>query len=259
MDIRPVPFRQLLESSYRAYAGQFQAFFLVALATVPLQMLSAVIADRVESSDTENLLMVPLQFADAFVFMLTTGALIHGASLVASGAPVDAGAALDAALAKFIQILTTQLLFALLVIGSIAAFPYTAYRYLADIPRTEGRGALTAVGAILGASLYFWVRWIFSVQSVMLENRQNWAALDASAALVRGAWWPTLLRLAGIVFVAILPVSFIAGAASYLPVLAAATVTSLLLALVAPFVIIAQTHMYLDLKQGGMAHDLGAD
>jgi hypothetical protein len=54
-------------------------------------------------------------------------------------------------------------------------------------------------------------------------------------------------------------VSFVAAAASYLPVLAGATITSLLLALVLPFVIIAQTRMYADLKQGEMPHDLGSD
>ena len=62
-----------------------------------------------------------------------------------------------------------------------------------------------------------------------------------------GQWWRTL----GIVFIvslSVIPASIFTANPGALPVLVAATVGSLLLALVLPFVIIAQTLLYFDLK-----------
>jgi hypothetical protein len=105
----------------------------------------------------------------------------------------------------------------------------------------------TAIGVILGAFLYFSVRWTFSLQSVMLEGRQNWAALDASSAVVLRNWWRTF-GIVLVVSLAVLPGSVFSANAAQMPALIAATVGSLLLALVLPFVLIAQTLLYFDLK-----------
>jgi hypothetical protein len=249
VDLRgPKTLREILRFSYQAYASQFRPLFLIALATVPLQMLDAVVTDRVESKDVEQALMIPIQAANAVVLLIVTGALIHGANLIASGTPVEAGEAIDAAFARIGQIVTTQLLFAVLAVASIVAFPYTAYRYLKDIPANEPRRVWTYPGAIIGAFLYFWLRWTFSLQAVMLEKRQNWSALDASADAVRGSWWRTLLYVLTIVLVAIVPATLVASGAIYLPVLASAIIIAGVTALVIPFVILGQTFLYFDLK-----------
>jgi hypothetical protein len=161
---------------------------------------------------------------------------------------IDAGEAIDAAFARIGQIVTTQLLFAVLAVASIAAFPYTAYRYLKDIPENEPRRVWTYPGVIIGAFLYFWLRWTFSLQAVMLEKHHNWSALDASAEAVRGSWWRTLLYVLAIVLVAIVPATLVASGAIYLPVLASAIIIAGVTALVIPFVIIGQTFLYFDLK-----------
>jgi len=239
--------REILGFAVQAYRTDFVAFFLIALATVPLQMLSAVVIDRINSEETESLVAIPLQIATTLVFLLAVGALVFAANRVADGQPVEAGAALDEAFVRFGRILTTQLLYAVLTVASIVAFPYTGYRYWQDIQRNEPRGAWTVLGLVIGTFVYFSVRWTFSTQEVMLAERQNWAALDGSATLVVGQWWRTL----GIVFVislSVLPASIFTANPGELPVLVAATVGSLLLALVLPFVIIAQTLLYFDLK-----------
>jgi hypothetical protein len=239
--------REIVRFAVQAYRSDFVAFFLIALATVPLQMLSAVVVDRIDSEETEALISLPLQIATTLVFLLAVGALVFAANRVADGHPAEAGPALDEAFARFGRIVTTQFLYAVLTVASIVAFPYTGYRYWQDIQRNEPRGVWTVVGLLLGTFLYFSVRWTFSIQEVMLAERQNWAALDGSAALVVGQWWRTL----GIVFVislSVLPASIFTANPGALPVLVAATVGSLLLALVLPFVIIAQTLLYFDLK-----------
>ena len=240
-------FREIAGFAVQAYRAQFAGFFLIALATVPLQMLSAVVIDRIDSQETEGLVRLPLQLASALVFLLVTGALVFAANRVADGQPVEAGAALDEAFVRFGRIVTTQFLYAVLTVASVVAFPYTGYRYWQDIQRNEPRGAWTVLGLLIGTFAYFSVRWTFSVQEVMLAERQNWGALDGSASLVVGQWWRTL----GIVLVislSVLPASIFTANPGALPVLVAATVGSLLLALVLPFVIIAQTLLYFDLK-----------
>lgn len=238
---------EIIRSAVQAYRSQFLPFFLIALATVPLQMLSAVITDRISSEETESLVAIPLQIATTLVFLLTVGALVFAANRVADGQPVEAGAALDQAFAGFGRIVTTQFLYAVLTIASIVVFPYTGYRYWQDIQRNEPRGAWTVLGLLLGTFLYFSVRWTFSIQEVMLAGRQNWAALDASADRVVGHWWRTL-GIVLVVSMAVIPASVFAANPAEIPILAAATVGSLLLAFVLPFVIIAQTLLYFDLK-----------
>jgi len=249
VDLRgPKTLAEILRFAYQAYASQFRPLLLIALATVPLQMLDAVVIDRVESQDVEQALMIPIQAANVAVFLVVTGALIHGANLIASGVPVEAGEALDAAFARFGQILTTQLLFTALAVASIVAFPYTAYRYLKDIPENEPRGFWTYAGVIVGAFAYFWLRWTFSLQAVMLDKRHNWSALDASAEAVRGSWWRALLIVLAIVLIPTVPASIVAASATYLPVLASAIIVAGVTALIIPFVIMGQTFLYFDLK-----------
>lgn len=238
VDVRtPKTWREILRGALDAYRSQFRTFFLVALATVPLPMLSAVISDRIESDDTATLILLPIQLANTLVFLVVTGAIIHGAHLVTSAAtPLEPGAILDAALTRFGSIVTTQFLYAILTLASVVAFPYTAFRYWQDIQRNEPRGGWTMLGVILGAFLYFSVRWNFAIQSVMLEGRQNWAALDESAELVKGQWW----RATGILLVlalSVAPASFVAATAVYLPPLAAAIIGSVALALALPVLI----------------------
>jgi hypothetical protein len=239
--------REILRGAFDAYGANFRAFFLIALATVPVQVLGAVLTDRIESDETASLVMLPIQFANTLVFLVVTAAIIHGANLVASGSPVEAGVALDEALSRFGAIVFTQFLYAILVLASLVAFPYTAYRYWQDIQRNEPRGFWTIIGVILGAFLYFSVRWAFTTQNVMLEGRRNWAALDGSAEVVVGQWWRTL-GITIVLSLALMPASFVAATSVYLPALAGATIASIALAVALPIVIIGQTFLYLDLK-----------
>jgi hypothetical protein len=238
---------EIVRFAVQAYRSEFVPLFLIALVTVPLQMLSAVVIDRIESDDTETLVTLPLQIASTLVFLIAVGALIFATNRIVDGHPVEAGAALDEAFIRLGRIITTQFLYAVLTVASIVAFPYTGYRYWQDIQHNEPRGAWTVIGLLIGAFAYFSVRWTFSVQEVMLAERQNWTALDASASNVVGQWWRTLAVVL-VVSLSVIPASIFTANPGELPVLVAATVGSLLLALVLPFVVIAQTLLYFDLK-----------
>jgi len=239
---------QIIGFAYRVYAANLRGLLLIALLTIPLPMLGAVLSDRVEDQDTETLLLLPVQLAEVVVTLIIAGALAHAVNDIANGVPVQPGASLDAALARFRALATTQLLVVSLVVASVVAFPYTATRYVADMREAGQLNALTIAGTLLGMFAWFWLRWNLTLQAVMLSGGQNWSALDESARLVRGQWWRVLGIVLAIVIVAIIPASFVASTAAFFPVLISAVIVSSVTALVLPFVIAAQTLLYFDLK-----------
>jgi hypothetical protein len=193
-----------------------------------MQMLAAVVRDRLGDGDGSRLLASLLQLGGALVIIIANGAIIHAVNDVASAKPSSFSRSLDAALERFVPLLTTNLLASVLEIASLIAFPY------------------------------FFIRWTFNPQAVMIDAKRNWAALDASAAAVKGRWWRTLGVLIVVLLICIapmLPVSF----AALLPVLPATTILSIALALILPFFVTAQTLLYFDLKARQQADDRSAD
>ncbi|HYM14785.1 MAG TPA: glycerophosphoryl diester phosphodiesterase membrane domain-containing protein [Dehalococcoidia bacterium] len=207
---------EIIGYAYRLYARNFRAMFLIGLTTAPLQMLGAVVQDRIGTPNGATAAL-PFEVAGALVTLIASGALIFAVNDVASGQAPDFGRSLDAAFARFGALLTTNLLSAVLTLLSVIGIPYFA------------------------------VRWNFSPQAVIIEGKRNWAALDASSSIVKGRWWRTLGVLLLIVMVAFVPLIAI-GAASLLPTLAATTIASAGLALVLPFIVSGQTLLYYDLR-----------
>ncbi|MDP9238387.1 MAG: hypothetical protein M3P30_13520 [Chloroflexota bacterium] len=203
--------------AYRIYARNFAVFFGIALLTVPLQMLGTVVQDRASDAETGQLLSLPFQILGALVTLLVTGAIIHAVDEIASGTTPEFARSLDAAIARFGTLLTSNLLGGLLALASLIFLPYFA------------------------------VRWTFSPQAVIIDGKRNWAALDASSSIVKGQWWRTAGILGVIILIAIGPL-LLASGASLLPVLPATIIISAVVAFVLPFVITAQTLLYYDLR-----------
>jgi hypothetical protein len=208
---------EIIGLAWRVYARNFGPMFLIALTTVPLQVLAAVLQDRIDSRDAAALATAPLQLAGALVTVIATGALIHAVNDVATGTPPTFTRSIDAAFERFGRLLTTNLLAGILAMLSLIALPYFA------------------------------VRWTFGAQAVMLEDKRNWGALDASSSIVKGQWWRTFGILLMIVLVAVGP-SIMASAAGVLPALASSTIIAAALALTIPFLLAAQTLLYYDLR-----------
>ncbi len=208
---------EIIGLAWRVYVRNFRPMSLIALTTVPPRMLAAVVQDRIASPDNAALAAAPIHLAGALVTVIATGALIHAVNDVATGTAPDFTRSIDAAFERIGKLLTTNLLAGILALASLIAFPYFA------------------------------VRWTFGAQAVMIEDKRNWSALDASSSIVKGQWWRTFGILLMIVIVAIGP-SLMASAAQVLPALAAATITSAVLAITIPFLVAAQTLLYYDLR-----------
>ncbi len=105
--------------------------------------------------------------------------------------------------------------------------------------------------SILGSPWAFsrTVRWAFITQAVVVDGANSESALDRSSTVVRGNWWRTLGRLL-LAYLVVAPVSVPAALAGFLypdelPLRIAASCVA---AAIAPYLAIASTLMYSDLK-----------
>jgi hypothetical protein len=238
---------EIVGYGYRIYLRNFTPLFLIAAVTIPLQLLIGVIQQGSSGGGAQvaaSLLNIPA----AFVGLITTAALVFAVHDATGGTAPDFSRSLDAAFERFGHVFTTGLLAGALAILALGAAPALAVYWLVKPAATiDGRRNwwFALVPGVL--TFYLIVRWAFVQQSVMIEARRNWAALDESAAIVRGSWWRTVgvLLVVGLVQAGPLLMS---SAATLLSPLASAAITSMVFALVIPFPVTAQTLLYYDLK-----------
>jgi hypothetical protein len=232
---------------YRIYLRNFTPLFLIAAITIPLQLLIGVIQQG-SSGDGAQVGASLLNIPAAFVGLITTAALIFAVHDATGGTPPDFSRSLDAAFERFGHVFTTGLLAGALAVLALGAAPALAVYWLMKPAATiDGRRNwwFALVPGVL--AFYLVVRWAFVQQSVIIEARRNWAALDESAGIVQGGWW----RPFGVLLVVGLVQSgplLMSSAATLLSPLAAAAITSVVFALVIPFPVTAQTLLYYDLK-----------
>jgi hypothetical protein len=234
--------------SYRIYARNFVPFALIAAITIPLQLLIGVIQQSTSGNGAlaaSSLLNVP----GALVGLIATAALIFATHEFTGGGKPDFGRSLDAAFERFSSLFASSLLAGGLAVLAFMAAPalavYWLFRRDATIDGRRNWWLAIVPGAL---AIYLIVRWVFLQQSVIIEGRRNWAALDDSAGIVRGSWWRTIGILLVIGLIQLGPISIAGAIAMPLSPLASAAVTSIVLALVVPFPVAAQTLLYHDLK-----------
>lgn len=209
---------EIISLGLRVYLPNAGAMLPIALLTVPLGMLAAVIPSSGGSAAAGAILQIAFLVASIIVGAVANGALIHAVNEVAGGTRPEFARSVDAGIERVGALVSTMVLEYALIVLSLIAAPY------------------------------FFVRWEFSPQGVMIEGKRNWAALDVSSSIVKGQWWRTLGILLLSALIAVGPIIVAAGIAIALPALAAATVQGIGFALVLPFIIAAQTILYYDLR-----------
>ncbi|HZP58031.1 MAG TPA: hypothetical protein VFC53_10850 [Dehalococcoidia bacterium] len=249
LDLRgPKTLSQIIDFTFRVYSANFVRLFSIALIVAPLQMLSVVAQRQINDQATAQGVAALLNVPVALVGLIATGAIVAAVDDLSGGTPPAFGRALDAAFARFVDLLLTALLAAALVALAALSWPWLALWWLIRRDATiDGARNWWLVAIPFALPVYLAVRWVFATQGVMLEGGRNWRALDASATVVRGRWWRTL----GILVV----VGLIEGAAlgmgavgAFAPPVIDAVLTGALVALVLPFAGTAQTFLYYDEK-----------
>ena len=222
--VKPIDLRgqhdlgEIIGLAWRLYARNFGPMLLMALTTVPLQMLGAVLQDAGTPPVAQAAISAGFVVASIVVGAVANGALIHAVNEAAAGVAPEFSRSIDAGIAHVSALISTVLLALSLTILSVLAAPYFA------------------------------VRWTFSSQAVMLEDKRNWAALDASSSIVKGRWWRTFGILLVSSLVMLGPLVVANAAALSLPALAGSTIESAVVALALPFLVGSQTLLYFDLR-----------
>jgi hypothetical protein len=245
---------EIIGYAYRIYARNFVPLFLIALITLPLQLLTGVIAGS-STSDGAQAAVTLLQIPGLIVAIIANMAIIFAAHEITGGAPPDFARSIDAVFERGRDIGRTVARAFVLTFLAVFAAPALAIYWLLNREATiDGRRDWWLAAVPLALAVYTGIRWQFFQQAVIIDGKAGWEALDESAGLVRGHWW----RIFGILLVVLLiqlgPV-LLGQAASVLPPLAAAAIGGAVLALVLPFAAVSQTLLYYDLTARKAAHD----
>ncbi|MCJ7511120.1 MAG: glycerophosphoryl diester phosphodiesterase membrane domain-containing protein [Dehalococcoidia bacterium] len=226
----------ILRGAFRAYCRYPRELFLVALVMVPLGLGWALVISLLADQWILTLIVLPITFG-------VLGTVI-GAGLIRAAADALEG--------------TT---------------PGFWRSYAAVIPRLD-RLVLAALCfqitvqllmiVILGIpiAVYLLIRWLFFGQAIMLEDAGAGEAFKRSGDLVAGFWWRVFGILLVIGLVSLVPVAFVSlvllpglpGGMQGLgllpaPPVVSATVTSVIGAIIAPFVVSAQTILFFDQRE----------
>ena len=209
---------QIIGLAWRVYLDNLAAMFAIALTTVPLRMLAAVIPATGGPAAGRASLEAAFFVASIVVGAVANGALIHAINEASAGGRPAFSRSVDAGIERIGALISSMLLMYALVVASLIAAPYFA------------------------------VRWAFNPQAVMIEGKRNWASLDASSSIVKGQWWRTFGILLVSALIMLGPLVVASGIAIALPVLAGATIEGVGIAFALPFLIAAQTMLYYDLR-----------
>jgi hypothetical protein len=246
---------EIVGYAYRLYIRNFAPLISLALLTVPTELLIGVVGEGAGTGGAAYSAAQLLTFVSLAVGLIAAAGMIVATHDITGGTRPEFSRSLDAALSRAVDVLSTFLLAVLLALGALLSWPWLGFWWLLRRDATiDGRRDWWLVVFPLTLLIYLAVRWQLWQQGVMIEGKRNWAALDASAAVVRGSWWRTLgilLVVAAIQFGPIL----LASAARELPPLPGSLLSGAVLALVLPFAVIAQTLLYYDLKARSHAPD----
>ena len=226
--VHPMGLGDILDTTFSLYRDNFVLFAGIAAVIVIAQAILRALVN----AGTSGILNYLLGFAITFAFgALLTGALARAAAARYLGRPMtitEAFAGISGAV--FTTLIVTSIIYGLVVgIGLV----------LLVIP-----------------GVYFFVRFIFVPQAVVLEGKSVGAAFGRSSQLVQGSWW----RVFGIALVVYLIVAIIIGVVASIVVgglvvgsvvgaaIAAVVVSAILGILIEPVQYIAMTLLYFDLR-----------
>jgi hypothetical protein len=249
---------QIVGYSYRIYGRFFGVLFGIALITAPVQLLVGVLQARFGSGSAQAYIAL-LALPGLLLGLLATAGLIFALHEITGHTRPDFSRSLDSAFQRFGALLSTVLLAGVLGVASLFAVPFvTLWWVVRRDARIDGKRNWWLVIVPFALTAYLSVRWVLAEQVVIIEGRERWAALDASAGAVRGSWWRTFGVLLVIALIQLGPL-LLASAATAGPPIVAGGVTSAVSALVLPFAVAAQTLLYYDLKARTTDGDGGAD
>lgn len=224
---------ELLDGAFKLLRADFPRLLLaVGVVVVPTHLVLAFMGDHLVFGPLESLEQSPEAF-EAFLGDLGRGLPAFVAAtllqmlllLLATAAVVRIGAArylggqerpadaLRSAGRRFLVLLGSQVLIALIVIAAVAV---PLLLLVAAV--VAGQDALLTVGGLallllIPLAVYLYIAFALAVPVIMLEGTGAVAALRRSSQLVKGRWWPIF----GILIVAWVIVGIVGSALGFIP------------------------------------------
>ncbi|HXH21571.1 MAG TPA: hypothetical protein VNN10_06045 [Dehalococcoidia bacterium] len=214
----------ILRDAFAYYARDWRGFAAIGSATIPFALAGSAISLAISDPILEQVALLGF-----FLVSLVPAVLVEGA-VIAYVEALDAGRD-EHETAAFARSLRR----ARPLIGSSARMAAVCFPL-----------AVTVIG--LPVAVFFFIRWVFAPQHVILEGSDAVNALRSSAALTAGRWWVTFGRVAvvGLLIVVVnMTILSLIVSASYVLY---ALVSAIIGAFTAPYFSIALTLMYFDLK-----------
>jgi hypothetical protein len=193
------------------------------LVGMAISLLEYGVRDDVAPLIVVSLLSVPVSI---IAYQLVSAAAIAQVDAYDRGRPMAAGEALDAAQARFGDVVSASL-------------------------RSTGIIVLLGITIIgIPFAIMRAIRWTLIVQSIMLDNQTGESALAYSAALIEGRWWLTFGRLLATGLVVGLPALILSQIIlAAIPGVVGVILAELPYLLLLPFGIITGTLIFFDYKQ----------
>jgi hypothetical protein len=207
--LRPLGIGEILDVSIKLFRKDFRALLkAVALVTVPVQILSAIVLESatldiedMERTDAFGYTTLEIDAGEVWTFIaaiLLSSVLVLISSQLASAAcfKMMAGRYLDE------QVTWRESL----------RFAVSKLRPLIWLSLLLGFLTLLATLALVIPGIYFYAAWTVAVPVLLLEDLRGRKALKRSRSLVRGRWWSTF----GVIIMSAILTSIVGGALSAL-------------------------------------------
>jgi hypothetical protein len=214
---------QIIDAAFRLYRQNFAVLFTIAMLVIPLGIASGIF-QTIGNETAATAVIGLLTLCQAGVNLLAAAAIIVALDEIDAGQTPEFGRSYDVAFARFGALLMGVLRMAFHVVLftiTIIGIPWAIQRV---------------------------IRWLFIEQTIMLEGAGPKESLSQSADVVLGSWWRTAGIWLVISILAAIPVALVRVGLFFAPVAVSSTAAAAFDALVLPFVVIAMTMLYFDLK-----------
>jgi hypothetical protein len=225
---------QIMQTALNVYGQNFSVLFRIACVVIPLGIAAGIFQTSIDNDAVAVSVVAVIGLGQIAVNLLASAAIISAIVDIEGGRAPDFARAYDAAFARFWTLVLAVLratfhvlLFAITIVG----LPWAVQRA---------------------------VRWVFVEQAVMLGGLAPKESLSHSAETVIGSWWRTLGVWLLISVTAFVPALIVGAAFALAPVAVSSTATAVIDALALPFLVLALTLLYFDLRARKESHDLVA-
>lgn len=184
--LRPLGVGELLDGTFSIYRRNFKLFIGIASLYFVANLIEYSIKGILANSNLSKLIagITATPFA-----VLSMGGIVVAATTIYLGNEIKSGDALSQTFKRMWTLLYCYILYRLVIVVPLILITLSMGTVI-----SSGSWALPILLAAIGIPfiIYFCVRWIFYVETILIEKYTGSAALGRSGELVQENWWKVL-------------------------------------------------------------------